>query len=91
VKYWGSAHPGEKGIDNECTYLRERRTHMPLAATGSDSILPITTLTPALIREIVKWIVAVVHPDQIILFGSYACGTPHKEWEDRHAITQTIQ
>ena len=50
---------------------------MSLATTGSESLVPITTLTPALIQEMVKRIVGAVHPDQIVLFGSYAYGIPH--------------
>ncbi len=52
---------------------------MSLATTGSDSLVPITALTPSIIDEIVKRIINAVHPDQIVLFGSYAYGIPHKE------------
>jgi predicted nucleotidyltransferase len=52
---------------------------MNLATTGSESRLPIITLTPALVQEMVKRIIDAVDPDQIVLFGSYAYGIPHKE------------
>lgn len=35
-------------------------------------------VTPALLEEVVRRIVAAVDPDRIILFGSYAQGTPHE-------------
>jgi len=41
--------------------------------------VPITILTPALVHTIVTRIVDAVDPVSIILFGSYAYGTPHKE------------
>jgi predicted nucleotidyltransferase len=69
----------EKGIYNECAYLRERKTHMSMTTTGSESLVPVTTLTPSLVQEIVKRIVDAVRPDQIVLFGSYAYGIPDKE------------
>ncbi|MCX6689931.1 MAG: nucleotidyltransferase domain-containing protein [Methanoregula sp.] len=46
---------------------------------GSETLVPITTLTPSLVHEIVKRIVNAVDPAKIILFGSYAYGIPHKE------------
>ncbi len=52
---------------------------MNLATTRSESLIPIATLTPALVQEIVKRIIDAVDPDQVILFGSYAYGIPHKE------------
>ncbi len=51
---------------------------MSLATTGSESLVPITTLTPALVQEMVKRIVGAVHPDRIVLFGSYAYGIPNE-------------
>ena len=72
-------HTREEGIYKECTYLRERKTHMSLATTGSEPLVSIPTLTPALIEEMVKRIVNAVHPDQIVLFGSYAYGIPHED------------
>lgn len=38
-------------------------------------------VTPELLAEVVRRIVAAIDPDKIILFGSYAHGTPH-EWSD---------
>ncbi len=35
-------------------------------------------VTPELLSEVVRRIVAAVDPDKIILFGSYAHGTPHE-------------
>jgi predicted nucleotidyltransferase len=35
-------------------------------------------VTPGLLGEVVRRIVAAVDPDQIILFGSYAHGKPHE-------------
>jgi len=52
---------------------------MSLTTTGSESLVPVTTLTPSLVQEIVKRIVDAVRPDQIVLFGSYAYGIPDKE------------
>jgi predicted nucleotidyltransferase len=52
---------------------------MPRATTGSESLIPIPVLTPALIIEMVNRIVNAVHPDQIVLFGSYAYGIPHED------------
>jgi predicted nucleotidyltransferase len=52
---------------------------MSMTTTGSESLVPVTTLTPALVQEIVKRIVDAVRPDQIVLFGSYAYGIPDKE------------
>jgi predicted nucleotidyltransferase len=52
---------------------------MNLATTGSESLVPIITLTPAFVQEMVKRIIDAVDPDQIVLFGSYAYGIPHKE------------
>ena len=69
----------EKGIYNECAYLRERIISMNLATTGSESPVPIIKFTPALVQEMVKRIIDAVDPDQIVLFGSYAYGIPHKE------------
>jgi predicted nucleotidyltransferase len=37
------------------------------------------TITDELIQEIKNRIVSEVHPDKIILFGSYAYGTPTKD------------
>lgn len=52
---------------------------MSEATIGSGSLVPIPTLTPSHLNEVVKRIVEAVDPAQIILFGSYAYGTPHKE------------
>lgn len=35
-------------------------------------------VTPELLSEVVRRIVAAIDPDKIILFGSYAHGTPHE-------------
>jgi predicted nucleotidyltransferase len=35
-------------------------------------------VTPELLAEVVRRIVAAIDPDKIILFGSYAHGTPHE-------------
>ena len=42
-----------------------------------DTLRP--TVTPALLNTITERIVSTFHPDKIILFGSYAYGTPHSE------------
>jgi predicted nucleotidyltransferase len=47
--------------------------------TGSGSLVSIPALTPLFLQEIVRRIVDTVDPAQIILFGSYAYGTPHKD------------
>ena len=52
---------------------------MTEALIGPETFVPITTLTPALVHTIVTRIVDAVDPVSIILFGSYAYGTPHKE------------
>lgn len=46
---------------------------------GSGSLVSIPTLTPLFLQEIVRRIVDAVDPARIILFGSYAYGTPHKD------------
>ena len=51
---------------------------MSEATIGSGSLVPIPTLTPSHLHEVVKRIVETVDPAQIILFGSYAYGTPIK-------------
>jgi predicted nucleotidyltransferase len=53
--------------------------HMTESMTRSETLVPITTLTPTLIHTMVTRIVDAVDPVSIILFGSYAYGTPHKE------------
>lgn len=45
----------------------------------SGSLVPIPALTPLFLTEIVRRIVDAVDPARIILFGSYAYGTPHKD------------
>ncbi|GAB6285070.1 MAG: nucleotidyltransferase domain-containing protein [Methanoregula sp.] len=52
---------------------------MTEALIGPETLVPITTITPALVHTIVTRIVNAVDPVSIILFGSYAYGTPHKE------------
>ncbi|GAX46064.1 hypothetical protein NIES4075_70850 [Tolypothrix sp. NIES-4075] len=37
-----------------------------------------TPITNELIAEIIRRLVASLHPEEIILFGSYAWGTPHQ-------------
>jgi len=50
-----------------------------LTTVGSGSIVLIPTLTPSILQEIVRRIVDAVDPSMIILFGSYAYGTPGKD------------
>ena len=45
----------------------------------SGSLVSIPALTPSFLQEIVRRIVDTVDPARIILFGSYAYGTPHKD------------
>ena len=52
---------------------------MTEASIGPETLVPITTITPALVHTIVTRIVNAVDPVSIILFGSSAYGTPHKE------------
>lgn len=52
---------------------------MSEALIEPETRVPITILTPALVHTIVTRIVDAVDPVSIILFGSYAYGTPHKE------------
>jgi len=52
---------------------------MTEVSIGPETLVPITTLTRALIHTIVTRIVDAVDPLSTILFGSYAYGTPHKE------------
>jgi len=47
--------------------------------TESGSLVSIPVLTPAYLLEIVRRIVEAVDPARVILFGSYAYGTPHKD------------
>jgi predicted nucleotidyltransferase len=44
---------------------------------GSGSLVSIPVLTPLILQEIIRRIVKAVDPSKIILFGSYAYGTPH--------------
>ena len=46
---------------------------------GSGSLVSIPALTPSFLQEIVRRIVDAVDPARIILFGSYAYGTPHQD------------
>ena len=46
---------------------------------GSESLVSIPVLTPLFLQEIVRRIVDAVDPARIILFGSYAYGTPHQD------------
>ena len=47
--------------------------------TESGSVVSIPVLTPSFLQEMVRRIVDAVNPAKIILFGSYAYGTPHKD------------
>lgn len=46
---------------------------------ASESLVAIPALTPLLLQEIVRRIVDAVDPARIILFGSYAYRTPHRD------------
>ena len=46
---------------------------------GSGSLVSIPKLTSSILQEIVRRIVDTVDPSMIILFGSYAYGTPGKD------------
>ena len=46
---------------------------------GSESLVSIPVLTPLFLQEIVRRIVDAVDPARIILFGSFAYGTPHQD------------
>lgn len=46
---------------------------------GTGTLVPVSALTPAVLQEIIKRIVDAVDPEKIILFGSYAYGTPHPD------------
>lgn len=50
-----------------------------LKTVGSDSIVLIPALTPPILKEIVRRIVDAADPSMIILFGSYAYGTPRTD------------
>ena len=45
----------------------------------SGSLVSISALTPSFLQEIVRRIVDAADPARIILFGSYAYGTPHQD------------
>lgn len=47
--------------------------------TESGSLVSIPALTPQFLQEFVRRIVDAVDPARIILFGSYAYGTPHMD------------
>lgn len=47
--------------------------------TESGSLVSIPALTPQFLQEFVRRIVDAVDPARIILFGSYAYGTPHRD------------
>jgi predicted nucleotidyltransferase len=49
------------------------------ATASTTDKIDLERVTPELLQEVVRRIVAAVDPDKIILFGSHACGTPH-EW-----------
>ncbi len=53
---------------NDQTLTTQTKTHL-------------TPVTPELLAEVVRRIVAAIDPDKIILFGSYAHGTP-RPWSD---------
>jgi len=46
---------------------------------ASESLVSIPALTPLFLQEIVRRIVDAVDPARIILFGSFAYGTPHQD------------
>jgi predicted nucleotidyltransferase len=46
---------------------------------GTGSLVSIPVLTPLFLQEIIRRIVDAVDPAKIILFGSYAYGTPHND------------
>ena len=73
-----SCMPG-KGTENECTYPCERKTPVRRTAAGSEPVVPLKMLTPARIREMVRRIVDAANSAQVVLFGAYARGTPHKD------------
>lgn len=47
--------------------------------SGTGSLVPVPVLTPMVLQEMIQRIVDAVDPVKIILFGSYAYGTPHPE------------
>lgn len=47
--------------------------------SGTGSLVPVPVLTPPVLQEMIQRIVDAVDPAKIILFGSYAYGTPHPE------------
>ena len=49
-------------------------------------------VTEALLRDITRRIVEAFHPEQVILFGSYAYGTPHRDSDvDLLVVKDTAQ
>lgn len=59
------------------TMSRTVKTEMPLPKTDGAELRP--EVTEALLADITRRIVEAFHPYRVILFGSYAYGTPHKD------------
>ena len=60
--------------------------------TESGSLVSIPVLTPPVLQEIIRRIVHATNPAKIILFGSYAYGTPHADSDiDILVIMETDQ
>lgn len=50
-----------------------------------------TLVSPALLRAITKRIVENIHPEKIILFGSYAYGEPTLDSDDAIAAVKRVR
>src|SRR5262249_49649894 len=52
---------------------------MTAATTWSTDAMSVTTISPEAIRDLCDRILAEFHPDKVVLFGSYAYGTPRPD------------
>ena len=59
--------------------------------SGSDTLVPVPVLTPRVLQEMIQRIVDAVDPAKIILFGSYAYGTPHTDSDVDILVIQTTE
>lgn len=64
---------------------------MVKSLSGSDTLVPVPILTPLVLQEMIQRIVDAVDPAKIILFGSYAYGTPHSDSDVDILVIQTTE